>query len=166
MARLTRKHRQAIARGVRRYWRRVKTRARTDNSSIKDARARLKLERQEEQRVKRKIPPPARGWSSPDPEGEVAFNLEDRNRQSPPPWTPRLEERFRGQSVVTVTGYWEFRASPTVPAVAEDFKIEFDPGETDEEFWSYYYEALRELHDEITSDDNYERLGIYVTRIV
>lgn len=167
MARLTRKHRLAIARGVRRYWRRVKTRARSDNSSIKDARQRIKLERQEETRKKRRIPPegPARGWSSPDPEGEAAFNLQDRDKQQPPPWTPRLAQRFRGQSVVKVKGYWEYRANPTVPAVADDFELEFDPGATDEEFWSYYYESLRELHDEITTDEKYERLGIYVTRI-
>jgi hypothetical protein len=165
MARLTRKHRQAIARGVRRYWKRVKTRARADNSSIKDARQKLKIERQEETRKKRRIPPPDRGWASPDPEGEAAFNLEDRDKKTPPPWSPRLAERFRGQAVVKVKGYWEYRASPTDPAEADEFQFEFDPGATDEEFWSYYYEALRDLHDEITSDDRYERLGIYVTRI-
>jgi len=170
-ARLTKKHRQAIARGVRRYWRKVKTRARQDNSSIKDARQRMKIERQEEERVRkgpRGIPP--KGWTSPDPEGEVAFNLEDRDKQRPPNWEPSLPDRFRGQSVVKIKGYWEYRASPTTPAVAEDFEIEFDPGATEEEFWSFYFEAIREFHDETLeglgdSTEKYERFGIFVTRM-
>jgi len=165
-ARLTRKHRQAIARGVRRYWRKVKTRARQDNSSIKDARQRMKIERQEEERVRkgpRGIPP--KGWTSPDPEGEAAFNLEDVDNREPPVWSPKISERFRGQSVVTVKGYWEYRPDPKSPAQSDEFTFKFDPDETAEEFWSFYYEQLRELHDEITSDEKYERLGIFVTRI-
>lgn len=172
MARLTKRHRLSIARGVRRYWRRVKTRASRDNTSIRDARARLKLERMEEERAKKRTGgEPARGWTSPDPEGEAAFNLQDRDAMQPPPWSPRLGVRFRKQSVVRVQGYWEYRESPQTPAVADDYEIEFDPGETEEEFWSYYYEALRELHDETLEGlgggkEKYERFAIFVTRIV
>lgn len=172
MARLTKRHRLAIGRGLRRYWRRVKTTARTDNTSIRDARAKLKLARQEEERRKKHPPgggPPQRGWRSPDPEGEVAFNLQDRDEHVPPFWTPKLSERFRGFSVVHIVGYWEYRASPQTPAVAEDFELEFDPGPTPESFWSYFFEAIRELHDEtlegIGGEEKYERFAIFVTRM-
>jgi len=168
MARLTKRHRLAIARGVRRYWKRVRTTARQDNTSIRDARTKLKTARLEEQRQRRRITI-ERGWSSPDPEGEAAFNLEDVDKREPPPWTPRISERLRGQSTVTMVGYWEYRADPSSPAVSEDFKIEFDPGSTTDEFWSYYYEALRELHDEtlegLGGGEKYERFGIYITRM-
>lgn len=171
MARLTKRHRLAIARGVRRYWRKVKTRARTDNTSVRDARARIKVEIAEEKRAKgRTGGERARGWTSPDPEGEAAFNLKDRDALEPPPWTPRIADRFRGQSIVRVKGYWEYRENPASPAVADDYEFDFDPGGTNEEFWSYFYEALRDKHDEILEElggakEKYERFGIFVTRI-
>lgn len=88
----------------------------------------------------------------------------------PPPWTPQLHIRFRGYPVVHVKGYWEYRANPTTPAVADDFVTEFDPGEGYEEFWSSYYDAIREVHDEALEGlgadrDKYERFGIFVTRM-
>lgn len=169
MARLPKRHRLAISRGLRRYWKVVKRTARQDNTSVRDARAKLKLARQEERRKRRGPPPGPRGWHSPDPEGEAAFNLQDRDALQPPPWTPRLADRFRGFSVVHVVGYWEYRASPQTPAVADDFELEFDPGATAEEFWSYFFEVIREFHDEtlegIGGEEKYERFGIYVTRM-
>lgn len=172
MARLTKRHRLAIARGVRRYWRRVKTRASRDNTSIRDARARLKVERMEEERAKKRTGgEPARGWTSPDPEGEVWSNLHDRDLMKPRPWSPGLYERFRGQPTVRVYGYWEYRESPQTPAVADDYEVEFDPGSTEEEFWSFYFEAIREFHDETLEGlgggkEKYERFAIFVTRML
>ena len=166
MARLTKRHRLAIARGVRRYWKRVKTTSRERNVGIVEARRLLKVQRQEEIRAKRKRGPGRIvGWQSPDPEGEVGFNLKDRDEMEPPPWTPSLVERFRNAVSVTVSGYWEYRASPQSAALADDFERTFDPGSTAEEFWSAYFEAIREVMDEVTNDEKYERFGIYVTRM-
>jgi hypothetical protein len=83
----------------------------------------------------------------------------------PPPWTPTLVERFRNASEVTVSGHWEYRASPQSAALSDSFEKTFDPGGTAEEFWSAYFEVIREVHDEITNDEKYERIGIYVTRM-
>jgi hypothetical protein len=180
MARLTKRHRTAIARGVRRYWRRVKTTSRERNVGIREARSILKVQRQEAIRAARPVKdlaellglvvPLFAGWRSPDPEGEAAFNLQDRDTMEPPPWTPRLAQRFRGFSDVTIIGYWEFRATPQSAAVSDNYEIVFDPGGTDEEFWSNYFDAIREMHDETLEGlgdpgEKYERFAIFVTRM-
>jgi len=168
MARLAKRHRQAIARGVRRYWRRVKKTSRERNVGIREARTIIKVARQEEQRKKRRVIE-ARGWSSPDPEGEAAFNLQDRDRMQPPPWRPRLYEQFKGYPSVTIRGYWEYRASPQSTAVSDTWERSFDPGETEDDFWSGYFEAVRDTHDEILEgmggSAQYERFAIFVTRL-
>jgi hypothetical protein len=170
MPRLSKRHRQAIARGVRKYWRRVKTTSRERNVGIREARSFLKVRRQEEIRAKR---PPSRifaGWRSPDPEGEAAFNLQDRDQLDPPPWSPQLAQRFQGAPDVTISGYWEFRASPQSAAVSDEYEITFDPGETSQDFWSNYFDAIREMHDETLDGlgdarEKYERFAIFVTRM-
>lgn len=172
MARLSRKHRAAIARGVRRYWRRVKAESRSENISIRTARVRIKARRVEAERVERERKRPERRaptWISPDPEGEFAFNLKDRNDMEPSPWSPGIPERFIGRSSVTATGYWIHWTENVRQPDKIEWQISFDPGGSEEEFWSNYFEAIREIRDDamerIGGKEQYERLEIVVTSL-
>jgi hypothetical protein len=89
-------------------------------------------------------------WYSPDPQGEVAFNLRDVSEEHPDVFTP---DDFIGKEDVAMT----IRVGRTIDkrtgeSATHEITVFFDGGENEEEFWDNYHEAIREAIDE-TADD-------------
>ena len=152
MARTSRKVRQKISAGVRRYWRQVRkvkreyglptlTTARHEWKRVKEIqeRERISFTRALRGAPIGLVPPPAREWRSPNPEGEFAFNLRDRDRAE----NFRIYERFRDvEEVVGELQVW--RHDPDGGRTLErEFDIRFPVGADESTFWYQYHAAIR-----------------------
>jgi hypothetical protein len=160
-----RARRQAIARGVRRYWRRVHAIERRLQIVSSEARAVYR------EQIRPKAIPFRQAIEEVmlptifEPvglaEGEFAFNLQDVDDRI----GLRLYEQSRGKTEVEVVVNWEYRETPQSEEESGQATIRFDPGETREEFWSNYFAALRAFHDETLGDRSYDKFGIFVSRM-
>ena len=114
MARLSRKERarrEAISRGLKRYWRQVRQVSKAQHIAVKDARpvVRRVREQQAEQDISFRRALAAYIETAPRPSyvpppgvQEIAFNLRDRDTEQ----GFQLWERFRGQTEVVTTVTW------------------------------------------------------------
>lgn len=82
-------------------------------------------------------------WTPGPEQGEFAFNLRDVNELE----RIGIPERFRGQRVSADFRLQIFSEGRTRAPEERFLTIEFDGGESDQEFWSNYYEALREEYE-------------------
>jgi hypothetical protein len=162
-----RARRQAIARGVRRYWRRVHAIERRLQIVSSEARA---VYREQIRPREREIPflqalgelvLPTIFEPVGLAEGEFAFNLQDVDERV----GLRFYEQSRGKTEVEVVVNWEYRETPQSEEETGQATIRFDPGATREEFWSNYFAALRAFHDETIGDRSYDKFGIFVSRM-
>jgi len=94
-------------------------------------------------------------------EGEFAFNLQDVDEST----GLRLYEQSRGKTRVEMTVNWEYRETPQSEEESGRAIISFDPGTSREEFWSNYFAAIREFHDETLGERSYDKFGIFVSRM-
>jgi hypothetical protein len=169
MARLTRKERArraAISKGVRRYWRRVKAVQRAERVPLSAARRevrelpRVGFKQALAARVReREGARRERGFT----QEEFAFNLRDRDTEQ----GFGLYRKFRRQDEVTLRVTWEYRAEPGAPVERGETELTFQPGETEDEFWSNYFAAVREYHDQVLAeqggtDGGYDRFAFFV----
>jgi hypothetical protein len=173
MARLSRKERQrraSIAAGIARYWRQVRKAQRQQKLSTAQARKAVKdahaLQRKSPKlSFTRALERLARGpWRSPNPEGEFAFNLRDRDAEQ----GFGLWDRFRTRDTAHVTVTYEYRETAGSDPQSREYDIEFDVGEDEDEFWRNYHAAIREGEEDARGDldldsGEYERWAIAVS---
>lgn len=162
VSRKERARREAIAAGLRRYWNRVRQIQRAQASTLSQAR-----------RAHKKIPEgkfrafltearAARETRAYTQE-EVAFNLQDRDQID----GIGFYERFRRQQTVTARVTWEYREGPRAEVTRGERDVTWETGDSEEEFWSNYFAAVREYHDETLADmggspGKYERFAFFV----
>lgn len=149
-----------ISRGLKAYWSRVRAVAQTEGLSLPQARGvlagrlvsfapgmavEIPPTLQELARTLEIFaPPPTVEWTPGPEEGEFAFNLRDVNEAE----RLGVPERFFGQRVTADFRLQVFSEGRTQPPEERFLTIEFDAGESELEFWSNYYEALRETYEE------------------
>lgn len=164
-ARLSRKERarrEAISKGLQRHWRRVREVQKATAQTTKQARQVVKkiepgkyratLDRLRKQRE-------AHAFKRE----EVAFNLQDRDKLR----GFNLYDKFKDQEKVRVHVKFEYKEDAGDEPERGDRVLEFDPGESEEDFWSNYYEAIRDYHDDVLEtygdgDSDYEGFAYFV----
>lgn len=176
MARVPRKERarrEAISSGLRRYWRQVHKIEQARQVPVRVARQEIKEVRLEMRERKLSFTAalaqfiemtPRPGFIPPDPEGEVAFNLQDRDKEQ----GFNLFERFREQDEVRIAIVSEFRATPGSEPEIDRVELVFSPGANKEEFWNNYFEAVRTYYKEWLDEQGvaprtYEGFAIFVS---
>ena len=156
--------RDAISRSLTRYWKRVRQVQQVQATTLQQAR-----------KATARIPPGAfRKFIQQERQirarraylvEEVAFNLKDRDEQA----GLQLYRRFSGQETVTVTVTWEYRSEPGAQPERGQRELTFDRGETEEEFWSNYFAAIRGYHNDVLAEQGgapgkYERFAFFIQR--
>ena len=156
MARISRREkarRQAIAKGMRRYWRNVRKYAKQNNVPLQRARQRLSKKKVVGEPLLPPVAPPFRT------QAEYAFNLQDRDSEEG--WN--LDERIRGRPQtwrVSWTLYDENRPGQQVDS--GDGEISFETAGGYAEFWSNYFAACREFLKGIPGGYEGQELTIHV----
>jgi len=153
--------RAAISKGVRRYWRRVHAVQKAERVNIPEARARARelptgagRTFYRELRAQAIEVIQARRYEVQ----EFAFNLQDRDAEQ----GLGFYERFRNQTEVELQVSYEYRETAGADPETGEATISFSPGASEEEFWSNYFAAVREYHDEVQGGRGYERFAFYV----
>lgn len=166
MARLSRRERarrQAISEGLKRYWRQVRTVAKTRKVPLTRARTITATVRQlaREQKVSftKALELPQPRIEPDDTQEEFAFNLQDRDTQEG--W--ELDRKIRGREQTWAVSWhlWD-KDNPGNELDSGHGTITFETAGGYEKFWSNYFAACRDFLKTIPGGYDSQELAVHV----
>lgn len=141
-----RERREQARRSAERYWRQVRRVEKAERLSRAEARDRVRTIRQVSERerisfakARERTAPPVVEWRADHRRPEMAFNLKDVIEGG---FVPDLSERFRDRARVRAEIQFTYMNTKGIRVTDDPRWIEFEPGESLEEFWINYKEAL------------------------